>query len=194
MIWVLLVPAYLLGTFPSAVMVARSKDIDITTVGSNNPGASNVARTMGTRWGVLVFLLDGLKGAVPAATGLLLHSRPLAYGLVAAAVVGHMFPATRGFKGGKGVASMAGAAFVLQPLVSLGLLVLWLVVREATRIASLASIVIMIGLPMGAAIAGAPTWEVAAIVAINLLVMLRHAGNIRRLLDGTELSASHEAH
>ena len=104
MIWLLVVPAYLLGTFPSAVMVARSKGVDITKVGSGNPGASNIARQFGTKWGVAVFVLDALKGALPALVGVLLDERPLALAMVAAAVVGHMFPATRGFKGGKGVA------------------------------------------------------------------------------------------
>ena len=59
MLWLLLVPAYFLGTFPSAVWIARTKGIDITKVGSGNPGASNIARTMGNRWGVVVFALDG---------------------------------------------------------------------------------------------------------------------------------------
>lgn len=190
MVWLLLIPAYFLGTFPSAVWIARSKGVDITKVGSGNPGASNIARTFGTAWGVLVFVLDGLKGAIPAAVGLLIDQRPVAYGMVAAAVLGHMFPVTRRFKGGKGVATMGGASLTLQPIISLGMLVLWLVVRKLTKKASLASVSIMIGLPVGVAIKGAPGWEIAAIVAINGLVLLRHGENIKRLLGGRELSAS----
>lgn len=190
MIWLLLLPAYFLGTFPSAVWIARSKGVDILAVGSGNPGASNIARTFGTAWGVLVFVLDGLKGAVPAVAGLLLDDRPLAYGMVAAAVLGHMFPVTRRFKGGKGVATMGGASLVLQLVVSLVLLALWLALRKLTGKASLASLVIVVGLPLGVAIKGAPGWEVAAIVAINGLVMARHTENIKRLLGGRELSAS----
>jgi glycerol-3-phosphate acyltransferase PlsY len=90
LIYVLVPVAYLLGTFPSAIMVARSKGIDITTVGSGNPGASNIARTLGAKWGIAVFAMDALKGAVPAAVGLLLDTRPGAYVLVAAAALGHM--------------------------------------------------------------------------------------------------------
>ena len=118
MIWLLVVPAYFLGNFPSAVMVARSRGIDITQVGSKNPGASNIARTMGTAWGVAVFGLDALKGILPAAVGLLVDHRPLAYAMLAASILGHMFPITRRFVGGKGVATMAGGAFVLQPIVA----------------------------------------------------------------------------
>ena len=188
--WLLLVPAYLLGTFPSAVMVARSKGVDIYAVGSGNPGASNVARILGTRGGVLVFLLDGLKGAIPAAVGLALDDRKLAYALVAAAVVGHMFPVTRGFKGGKGVATMAGASLLFWPVVWLVNLVLWAVVRKVTGKASLATFALAVGYPVGVAIAGAEAWEIAAILAIAAVVLIRHTDNIKRLLAGRELSGS----
>ena len=190
MIWLLLVPAYFLGTFPSAVWIARTKGIDITREGSGNPGASNIARTLGTKWGVLVFLLDALKGPVPAAVGLVIDHRALGYAMVAAAVLGHMFPVTRGFKGGKGVATMGGSAFVLQPIVSAILLAVWFVVRKATKKASLASLAIAVGLPIGVAIKGAPAWEILAIVGINALVIVRHLDNIKRLVRGRELSAS----
>ena len=189
MLWLLLIPAYFVGTFPSAVWIARSKGVDIHTVGSGNPGASNIARTFGTPWGVLVFVLDGLKGAIPAITGVLLDDRKLAWAMVAAAVVGHMFPITRRFKGGKGVATMGGASFVLQPLISFGMLLLWIVVRKLTKKASLASLAIMIGYPVCVAIVGAPGWEIVAILAINGLVLARHGENIKRLVRGRELSA-----
>lgn len=192
MVWGLLPLAYLLGTFPSAVMVARSKGIDITAVGSRNPGASNVARTMGTGWGILVFALDGLKGAIPAAVGLALDEPKAAYALVAAAVIGHMYPVTRRFVGGKGVATVGGAMVVLHPLVFLVLLAVWLLVRRATGKASLGSLVIAVGLPVGVAIEGTPAWELAATCGLAALVLLRHTDNIRRLLSGNELSASHE--
>lgn len=191
MIWLLLVPAYFLGTFPSAVIVARSKGVDIHQVGSGNPGASNVARTLGTRWGVFVFFLDGLKGAIPAAVGLLLDHRPVAYAMVAAAVVGHMYPVTRRFRGGKGVATLGGATLVLQPLLFVILTVVWVVVRKATGKASLASLQLTIGLPLGIGLLGGPAWEIATAVALGALVLLRHLDNIKRLLGGRELSASH---
>lgn len=185
-----MVPAYLLGTFPNAALVARSRGIDIQQVGSGNPGASNVARVMGAKWGVVVFVLDGLKGAIPAAAGLLLDERAAGYGMLLAAVLGHMFPVTRRFKGGKGVATMGGGALVLQPLESLGLLVLWLILRKLTGKASIASLAIMVGLPIAVAVKGAPGWEIGALVACNALVLARHLDNIKRLLAGRELSAS----
>ncbi|MCE9622290.1 MAG: glycerol-3-phosphate 1-O-acyltransferase PlsY [Actinomycetia bacterium] len=193
MIWLLLVPAYLVGTFPNAAIVARSRGIDIQQVGSGNPGASNVARMMGTKWGVVVFILDGLKGAIPAAAGVLLDNRAAAYGMLAAAVLGHMFPITRRFKGGKGVATMGGGAMVLQPILSLAMLMLWVIVRKLSGKASIASLAIMIGLPVAVAVKGAPGWEIATLVACNALVLVRHVDNIKRLLAGRELSASRTA-
>lgn len=192
MVWGLLPIAYLLGTFPSAVMVARTKGIDITAVGSRNPGASNVARTMGTGWGVLVFLLDGLKGAIPAIVGLATDEPKAGYALVAASVLGHMFPVTRRFVGGKGVATVGGAMVVLHPIVFAALLVVWVVIRKGTGKASLGSLVIAVGLPLGVAIDGSPGWEVAASAALAALVLARHTDNIRRLLSGSELSASRQ--
>jgi glycerol-3-phosphate acyltransferase PlsY len=189
-VYVLVPVAYLLGTFPSAILVARSKGIDITTVGSGNPGASNIARTLGAKWGIAVFAMDALKGAVPAAVGLLLDTRPGAYVLVAAAVLGHMYPVTRGFRGGKGVATLGGATIVLHPVVFAALVVLWYVVRTATKKASLASFAVIIGLPVGVAVSGRAGWEVAAVVGLALLVMVRHVANIKRLLAGNELSAT----
>jgi glycerol-3-phosphate acyltransferase PlsY len=191
MMWLLLIPAYLLGTFPSAVMVARSRGIDITKVGSGNPGASNVSRTMGRAWGIAVFVLDALKGIIPAAVGAyLLESRPLGFAMVAASILGHMFPITRRLQGGKGVATMAGSMFVLQPLVALILFFVWFAVLKLSKKSSIASLALIVGLPVLCGIKGVPAWEILAMVGINALLLMRHTENIKRLVRGTELSAS----
>lgn len=191
LVGVLLVPVfYLLGTFPSAVMVGRAKGIDITKVGSGNPGASNVARVLGTTWGAVVFLLDALKGAIPAAIGLLAGSRPLSYAWVAAAIVGHMFPITRRFVGGKGAATFGGSILVLFPALGAILLVTWILLRKLTGKASLATLAILAGLIIGVAVRGTPGWEIAAVAAISAVVLLRHFDNIKRLIGGRELAAS----
>ena len=172
-------------------MVARSRGVDILTQGSGNPGASNVARTLGSRWGAFVFLLDALKGALPAAVGLALGSRPGAYILVSAAVLGHMFPITRHFRGGKGVATMSGAMVVLHPLTSLVLTAVWAITRKTTGKASLASLAITFGLPTCLAVSGVPAWEFVYVIALCLLVLVRHIDNIKRLIARRELSANH---
>jgi glycerol-3-phosphate acyltransferase PlsY len=170
-------------------MVARSRGVDILTQGSGNPGASNVARVLGSKWGALVFGLDALKGAIPAIVGIALDTRPGAYVLVSAAVLGHMYPVTRRFRGGKGVATMGGAMLVLHPIVSLILLGVWVVARKISGKASLASLLITVGLPVGVAIAGVPAWEIVYVVALCMLVLVRHVDNIKRLIARRELPA-----
>lgn len=169
-------------------MVARASGVDITTAGSGNPGASNVSRTLGWKRGVLVFALDATKGAVAASVGWGLDARVTGYVCVAAAALGHMYPITRRFQGGKGVATVGGAMFVVQPIVAAVLLGVWFAISRITAKASIASLAIIVLLPIGAAIAGAPGWEIAAIVGLGALVMAKHVPNIKRLLRHEELS------
>ena len=166
-------------------MVARSRGVDILTQGSGNPGASNVARVLGSRWGAVVFLLDAVKGALPALIGLALDTRPGAYAMVSAAVLGHMFPASRKFRGGKGVATMAGAMLVLHPLISLALLAVWVVARKTTGKASVASLLITVGLPVGLAGTGAPAWE----IVVRRRLVLAGAGTPHRQHQAPDLPA-----
>jgi glycerol-3-phosphate acyltransferase PlsY len=185
--WWLLVPvAYLLGTFPSATLVARANGIDIRAVGSGNPGASNVTRALGWKKGLWVFVLDAAKGALAAAIGLIADGRPAGYVLGAAAVIGHVFPIWQKFRGGKGVATGGGVFAVLSPVVFVILVALWGVISKLTRKASLASIVIVALLPVGVGIVRQEAWEVLATIGICVLVMARHLGNIKRLIGRRE--------
>jgi len=186
MVVALLVPlAWLLGTFPSANLVARAKGRDIQREGSGNPGASNVGRLLGWRYGAVVMLMDFAKGALTAGVGIAVIGRPGAYILGAAAVLGHMFPLYR--KGGKGVAAAAGMLVVLFPVIVVGLFVVWLVVARLLKKASLASLLVTVLFPVTVAIAGYDLWEVAVLGALAVLVILRHAANIRRLLRREEI-------
>ena len=183
----MLVPlAYLLGTFPSAMLVARASGVDIREVGSGNPGASNVTRVLGWRRGVWVFVLDAAKGALAAGTGLIVAGRPGGYVLGAAAIIGHIFPVWNRFRGGKGVATGGGVFAVLSPIVFPMLVVLWFVIMRVTKKASLASVISIVLLPIGVGIVRQELWEVVATIAMAALVMARHLGNIRRLLTRRE--------
>lgn len=178
--------------FPSAAIVSRARGVDITTKGSGNPGASNVGRVLGWKSGVVVFILDAAKGALAAGGGWLVDGRATAYICVIAAALGHMYPMLRRygsqrFAGGKGVATVGGSMFVLEPIVSAILLGVWFAVSRLTKKASLGSLAIMALLPVGAAVAGSPGWEVAAITTLCALVMLKHVPNIRRLIKHEEL-------
>lgn len=181
------VPAYLLGTFPTAVLVARAGGHDVLTEGSGNPGASNVARIMGWKFGLLVMAGDLLKGAMAAGAGLLIDGRPAAYILGILAVIGHTYPVTRHFKGGKGVATAGGMLAVLHPLVLVVLAAVWFLVARVLKLASVGSLVVAVLFPVGVWISGRAGWEIALTGAIGALVVLRHLPNLRRLVKGQEL-------
>ena len=184
---------YFIGTFPSAIMVAKANGIDITAVGSGNPGASNVARALGMRKGAYVYGLDAVKGAVATGLGLAIFGNAAAFWCAAAAVIGHVYPITRRFAGGKGVATASGAMLVVHPFISLGLLFLWAVLSKTTKKASVSSLIITFLLPVCIAAAGAPGWEVGASVGIGVLVVIRHIPNLRRLRSGLEPSLPSKA-
>lgn len=184
--WALVVPAYLLGTFPTALVVGRREGRDPTQEGSGNPGASNAYRTMGRRAGALVLAGDLCKGAVAAGVGLASGNRGVAVACGLAAVVGHVLPVTRRFRGGKGVATAAGMTIVLLPVAAVVLAVSWVVLAKVSRTASAASVAIAVALPVAAVAHGRGLVEVAAFATCGALVVIRHRGNIDRLLRGEE--------
>jgi acyl phosphate:glycerol-3-phosphate acyltransferase len=185
---VLVVGAYLIGTFPTAQLVGGRRGVDPTRSGSGNPGATNVLRTAGRRAGALVFLGDVGKGAIPTAVGLAVGGRPLGVACWAAAVLGHVFPLTRRLRGGKGVATAGGGALVLYPLVGLVLLAIFALVVRVSRTASIGSIAIAAVLPVLLVVTGRPGWEVAVAAGVSVLVVVRHAENIQRLVRRDERS------
>jgi glycerol-3-phosphate acyltransferase PlsY len=175
---------WLLGSFPTAILVARAHGRDITAEGSGNPGASNVLRVLGTRAFVLVMVVDFLKGALAAAAGLLLGGRPGAYALGVAAVLGHTLPLYR--KGGKGVAAAGGMVAVLFPWITIVLALVWVTLAKVGRKASVASIVCAAAFPALVATWGYAGWEVGVVGAVAAFVIVRHAANIRLLVRGEE--------
>ena len=188
--WLLVVPAYLLGTFPTAILVGRHEGRDPTQEGSGNPGASNTFRTMGRRAGVIVLLGDVAKGALAAGAGLATGNRAVGVACGLAAVLGHVYPATRRFRGGKGVATGAGMALVLLPGVTLVLAIVWLVTVKVFGAASAGSVAVAIGFPFGAWLVGRPPGEVAAFAVCGVLVVIRHRDNLDRLRRGEERTLS----
>jgi glycerol-3-phosphate acyltransferase PlsY len=182
----LVVASYLVGTFPTAVLVARRRGVDPTREGSGNPGATNVLRVAGRRAGAIALVGDLLKGAVPAAVGWAVGGHGLGVACGVAAVVGHVLPATRRFRGGKGVATAAGMAVVLFPAAAAVAAVGFAVAVAISRAASLGSIVAAVLLPVAAAAFGAPGPEVAALAGCAALIVVRHRDNIVRLRQGTE--------
>jgi len=200
------VAGYLLGALPFGYLVARSKGINIFEHGSKNPGATNVRRVLGEKFGKsgkqfgnLVFFLDALKGA--AAGGWMLIVAALARDSigwdeitlvwmqvigVAASLVGHCFSCFTGFRGGKGVATTVGGVLVLMPLAIAIAAAVWAVTFYTTRYVSLASILAAVALPICAFFLRGSPLLITLSTAIALFVVLRHRANIGRLMNGTE--------
>lgn len=192
--------SYALGSIPWGWVVARLKGIDIRRYGSGNIGATNVLRTLGTPWGITVFVLDAAKGLVAVRVGTTLASRSIhaasyvevcAIAAAAACVIGHSFPVWLKFKGGKGVATSAGALCGIVPLAVLTVAIVWIVVFQTTRYVSLASITAALSLPVAVAVLaclhmtrGFLAFYICS--AMALLVVVRHRSNISRLLSGSE--------
>lgn len=182
--------AYLLGTFPSALLAGRTRGVDPTRSGSGNPGTTNVLRTAGRGAAALTLAGDVGKGVVAAAMGWALGGHGLGLACGVAAVVGHVAPATRRFRGGKGVATAAGMVLVLYPLLALLGAVVFLAVLLTFRIVSVASMAAAVVDPVAAALAGVTGWEVVGLAICAAVIVLRHTDNIRRLVRGEEPGAT----
>ena len=182
-----LAASYLLGSIPFSYLVARQRGVDVRRVGSGNVGATNVMRNVGRGAGLVAFALDAAKGAIAAwiaqRSGLGVTVAALA---AVGAIVGHMYPAWLGFKGGKGVATGAGAFLPLAPLATAGALVAFALTLALTRYVSVGSMVGAVGLAALASITGAPRPVAIAAALMAALIVWKHRANIRRLVDGTE--------
>ena len=191
MLSLLVLAAYLLGAIPNGLLIARLKGVDLQKVGSGNIGATNVFRCVGKGWGIAAFVLDAVKGFVPAfCFPMLVPDAPNWLGLACgvAAVAGHNWPVWLKFKGGKGVSTSAGMLLGIAPAaVGIGFLV-FAVTVALTRFVSLGSILAAIAVPAAyLAMNGTGNRLLAgALVVMGALVVLKHRANVRRLLAGTE--------
>jgi len=202
---ILIIGAYLLGSVPFGLLIAKAHGKDLRAIGSGNIGATNLARAVGRKWAYVCFCLDAAKGLLPMlAAGVMPSAEPtvseLAFTLIAgcAAILGHIFPVYIGFKGGKGVATSFGVALGLWPYFTLCSLIsfaVWLVVVLLSRYISLASIIAAVTFPVVLVLSVwlTPTWHfgnlwplLVGAVAIPVIVVIRHRQNIKRLIRGTE--------
>lgn len=179
--------SYLLGSIPFSYLVARSWGVDVRRVGSGNVGATNVMRSAGKAAGLAAFVLDFLKGLAAAAGAKYVSPEgPLPAVAAVTAVLGHMYPVWLRFRGGKGVATGAGAFLPLAPLPTALGLVGFTLVLVATRYASIASIVGTMTLAVLAFLLGYPASVARAAAAAGLIILWKHRGNLDRLAKGTE--------
>ncbi len=190
------VSSYLIGAIPFAYIIARLHGVDVRKVGSGNVGATNVLRSVGKVAGVSVLLLDVAKGylptlLIPHAFTAYTHGEPsstLAIACAMGAICGHVWPIYLGFKGGKGIATSAGALIALAPAAVLIGLVVWIIVLLVSKYVSLASITAAVAIP-------AVSWYIyspdgmllpGALTVIGILAVAKHKSNIQRLIKGNE--------
>lgn len=194
MVWsvLIVIAAYLVGNIPFAPLVAKMAGHDIYTKGSKNPGASNVARIAGWRWGLLAMLLDIAKGFVPTILVLIFadsyltdqQTRVLAYFVALGAMAGHVVPIKR--KGGKGIATGAGAILALFPVAGIVAVVIWFIVMKISKLPVISSIVAAAILPIWVGIDHNYWWEFVLVILLFCFVVLRHIPNLRRLVRREE--------
>ena len=187
LIFISLVPFYLLGAFPTGLLIAKLKGIDITAQGSGNVGATNVARVIGRRAGIFTLLGDALKGALGVClAGLVVGDPWFSGGAAVAVALGHCFSVPPYLKGGKGVATALGIITVLYPSSSIVALATFGAFFGIWKIVSLASIAATLIVPMWALVTNAPDAVSVSLIAIAALIVMRHEQNIRRLIEGRE--------
>lgn len=195
-VWLALVGAYVVGSIDFAVVIARSRGVDIHAVGSGNPGTSNVLRTMGRGPAAMVLVGDMTKGVIAAGFGFVaaiadhdvasVADEPLVYAAGLLAVVGHAFPVFHRFRGGKGVATGGGVMLFAVPWAALILAVAWMVIARVFKVASIASLVgVVAALPLAAAF-GARGWSLGWLGVTLAFIVYRHVPNIRRMIQGSE--------
>ena len=181
-----LIFGYLLGSIPFGFLMAKAYGVCIFEVGSGNPGATNVLRTIGKKAGYTVFFLDAIKGMVAVAFGLHMQQP---YTALLAALIGHSFSCWIRFKGGKGVATLIGGLLLLMPLPLISGLAVWFVVFKLLRYVSLASICFVMSLlPFCCLYYGIEPSRKHALplFILTLLVIFRHRSNLIRLWQGKE--------
>jgi acyl-phosphate glycerol 3-phosphate acyltransferase len=192
--------SYLLGSIPAGYVVGRMAGIDIRKAGSGNIGATNVTRVLGKRYGYPVFAVDFAKGLAAVVLSILIakHTQPSwlspdLFGITAAvsSVIGHSFPVWLRFKGGKGVATSAGALFGLMPLAALVGALIWFVTFKLTRYVSVASITAAVALPIIIFVMTSLNQThrkglFYSSLCLAAVVVLRHRSNLSRLAHGTE--------
>lgn len=185
--YILILIAYLLGSINSAIVVCKVMGLPSPrTVGSGNPGATNVLRIGNKKAAGLTLAGDVLKGIIPVLIGHAFYCPPVVLCWIAfAAILGHIFPIFFGFKGGKGVATAIGSFFAIHLFLGAGTGLTWLIVAGIFKMSSLASLVSIILTPLYAYfLLGSNTVLPLSLIAI--LIIFRHKGNIQRIIKGQE--------
>jgi glycerol-3-phosphate acyltransferase PlsY len=181
----LIIFAFVLGSIPVGVIIAKTKGVDLQKVGSGNIGATNVLRSLGKWPAALTLLGDVLKGTIAVALGRYFGTGTFHEGLIGlSAILGHNFSLFLGFRGGKGVATSLGVFILYSPQTALITFIIWLVVVLTTKYSSLGALVSFGLLPFIVLFDSNEKLPVALL--ITTLIVIHHTENIKRLIKGTE--------
>jgi len=185
---VLIVIAYLLGSISSAIITCKMMGLpDPRTIGSKNPGATNVLRTGSKKAAAVTLFGDFLKGLLPVLLGLALGAEPTVLALIGlAAFLGHLYPVFFGFQGGKGVATALGVILGLSWPVALAALLTWLVMAKVFKISSLSALTAAVLTPLYCWLLTPQIEYIILFSLLSLLLIWRHRSNIRNLVSGQE--------
>ncbi len=178
--------AYLSGSVNAALAAARARGVDIRSEGSGNPGASNVLRVLGRGPAAVVYIVDLLKGFLPALIGAAVWSPAVGALAGLCAVVGHCYPVFHRFRGGKGVAAAGGAVLALAPLAMIAMAAVYAIVLKLTRISAAGSLAAAAAAAPALLLAGVDTWAVVWCGVMMVLIVFRHRSNLVRIRAGTE--------
>lgn len=179
--------AYIIGSVPFGILVAKQKGVDLQNVGSKNIGATNVLRSVGKGPAVITLLGDSLKGAGAVLLGRVMIGGEFWEGVMGIMVVlGHLFSIFLSFRGGKGVATGFGVLVVYSPLTALIAIIIWFLTAFFTRYSALAAITAFLSLPVLFALFDATRIKISFAILITFLIILRHRENIKNLIHGTE--------
>lgn len=179
--------SYLIGSIPFGVVLARARNMNIREHGSGNIGATNVARVMGKKAGLLTLLGDALKGLLVVLGAGSLYEKPEMIALAGLMVfLGHLYSVFLKFKGGKGVATSLGLFSYIMPWATLCAVGVFALSLWISSYVSIGSIMAAISLPLFAIFFKLPLPYIYLAVIVGLFTVQRHYGNILRLIEGTE--------
>ena len=182
----LIICAFIMGSIPVGMLVAKAKGVDLKRVGSGNIGATNVLRSLGKGPAALTLLGDMLKGTLAVALGRYFGLGTFYEGIIGlSAILGHNFSVFLGFRGGKGVATSLGVFILFSPRTALITFVIWMAVVITTKYSSLGALISFGLLPLNIILFDSKDKFPVALL-VTLFILIRHTDNIQRLMKGTE--------
>ncbi|MCE5311774.1 MAG: glycerol-3-phosphate 1-O-acyltransferase PlsY [Nitrospiraceae bacterium] len=186
-VFILSVFAFLAGSIPTGLLIAKAKGIDIRSTGSGNIGATNVMRSVGKESALFTLIGDIVKGAIPVVIGILLKLQQPELAVVGlSAIFGHNFSVFLKFRGGKGVATSLGVLLAYSPYVGLFTAMVWLMVMKWSKTSSLSALSAFAALPLIFFVLDNTALNIIFAFVISALIFIRHIDNIKRLAKGQE--------